>query len=303
MGRMDLRQGVRKYINYVFDKKSFDANNTPVTVTGHALEVAKSIRGNSREPAIMIHGIMKRSGTVYVGHLLSIHPKLREYPNAIWEFPFLPLAGDIRAMQNDFFLAYGPNTGKIGEDDFLPLFGAAFLHYLHSFLPDGHRMLLKMPGVQYLNHFYDVFPEENLLVLTRDGRDLVTSTIKKWPQITFWDACRRWDRSAKMILACDQQFSGRDGYWMTKYEDAVRDPALFMREACELFNLEVDAYPFDQIDDLPAMGSSFHGLTRYPKNFKPIGRWHDWSAWKKSVYKSIAGKSLIALGYCDDLKW
>ena len=39
-----------------------------------------------------------------------------------------------------------------------------------------------------IQQFYDVFPHEQLLVLVRDGRDLLQSTLKTWPQLRF----RRW---------------------------------------------------------------------------------------------------------------
>lgn len=301
-------KNLHKYKKYVFDTKSFALDFNTDGVSDHDLEAAKSIRGYHKPLTIIIHGIMKRSWTVYVGELLSLHPDIYSYPNKIWEIPFLPQTGSIQNLQRDFFLAYEKNIGKVGENDFLPLFGASFIHYLNSLVPDGRRLLVKMPGVHYLNNFFTVFPSENLLLLIRDGRDVVASTINTWPQIGFINACRRWDRSAKMVLECQRKYSGRNGYWLARYEDAVIEPETFVREACRKFGLDIGEYPFEKIGSLPVIGSSTtrkQGIAwiQKPKDFKPIGRWQQWSIWKKSVFKRISGHSLVELGYCDNLDW
>jgi hypothetical protein len=241
---------------------------------------------------------MKRSGTVYTGELLGLHPDIHQHPNLIWETPFLALTGDIKKLQKDFFLLYQQNIGKIGEHDFLPLFGSSFLTYLYNLVPDDKRMLLKVPGVEYLDYFYDVFPNEHLLLLTRDGRDLVASTIKTWPQLRFVDVCRRWANSANMILRFREAHKDRPGYWLARYEDSVNQPEAFVRDACSNFNLDPGKYPFDKTTR--KQGDSWMKKTT---GFNPIGRWQQWSAWKKMTFKRIAGQALIDLGYCDNLDW
>lgn len=306
----DLFDGIRKYTNYVFDTQCFDPNFDTVEITPHALDTARRIRGVDRGAAIIIHGIMPRSGTVYVGDLLGLHPDLALTPNKVWEIPFLKLTGDILRVQEEFFRSYKNNRGKIGEADFLPLFGGSFIAYLHSFAPEEKRMVLKMPGVQYLNYFFSVFPHESLLVLVRDGRDVVHSTVKTWPGLRFSDVCRRWNRSARMILAAQECYAGRQGYWMARFEDAVRDPRAFVKEACINLGLDEDKFPYEKIEAIPVQGSSSlikEGKTRYwvkkPTGFNPIGRWEQWSTGKKRTFKRIAGPALIDLGYCDSLDW
>jgi hypothetical protein len=365
---------LRKYVNYLLDVRSFTPEFTRDEVTYHALEAARSIRGADRPPALVVHGIMPRSGTVHVGELLRRHPALHAYPNRVWEAPFLQHTDHILNMQSAFFRTYRQNIGKIGERDFLPLFGAAFIAYLHASAPEGQRILLKVPGVHHLDRFFATFPHEHLLVLLRDGRDVVHSTRKTWPQITFGMACRRWKRSARMVLACHQHYqtepttvsspgtvpspstacsrrchdqpspvspglvpttgssgrcpvssgpapspvSSRAGrhpsdrcYWLARFEDAVRDPAAFVTEACRRFGLDEAAYPFEGIDQLPVRGSTSlgeqgavdWGPVQKPSAFSPIGHWRAWSWLQKSTFKRIAGRELIQLGYCDDLHW
>jgi protein-tyrosine sulfotransferase len=302
----------KKYWDYVFDTESYAPRFGADGVSDRALEAVRQVRDAKRPPAIVIHGIMPRSGTVYVGELLRLHPALCAYPGDLFEIPFLQLAGDIQGLQRRFLLGHRHNAGKLGERDFLALFGAAFLAYLEQSVLHDKRALLKVPSVQYLSDFYTAFPHEHLLVLVRDGRDVVQSTIKTWPQLRFSFVCRRWRRSAEMVLACHERYARRDeGYWLARFEDAVRDPAAFVREACSHFGLDVARYPFERIGEIAVRGSSSiqaqDGVTWQavdrPAGFDPTGRWQGWSGRKRRVFKRIAGQALIDLGYCDDSSW
>lgn len=309
---MSFRRNLLKYWDYLFDAASFEPSFDRPTLSQAALQAAASIRGNDYPPALMIHGIMPRSGTVYVGELLRLHPDLHAYPNQIWELPFLQRAEDMAKLEQDFLWAYEQNMGKIGEGDFAALFGAAFVRYLYGWVPEGKRMLLKVPSVAYLSQFFNVFPHEHLLVLIRDGRDVVHSTVKTWPQITFGMACRRWKRSAQMVLACDQRFKaeGRP-YFKAQFGHAVRDPETFVKKVCDRFQLDVAKYPFERIGEIGVRGSaalSQEGQVAWapvepPKGFNPVGRWQDWPWRRKWLFKRIAGRELMALGYAEDMDW
>lgn len=292
---------------------SFHAAHHHIKVTEQALEAARRIRGD-RPPAIIIHGVMPRSGTVYTGELLRLHPDLYAYPNEMWETPFLELTGDILRTQEHFIRAYKQNTSRMGEKDFLPLFGASFIAYLYSFVPAGKQMLLKIPDVQYLNYFFAVFPHETPLLLLRDGRDLVASTIKSWPGKRFDDVCRLWAESTAMMLAFQRQYPQEASRYLTiKYEDVVSAPEAFVATACAIYGLDPAVYPYERIKDLPIRGSSTVKQARdrevswspvdKPESFSPVGHWRNWTARQKGTFKKIAGKALIDAGYCQSLDW
>ncbi len=294
------------------DTRGFYAQAEAAEVSEEAFQVARKIRGENQEPAIFIHGVMPRSGTVYTGEILRLHPSLHAYPNELWEIPFLELTGDIIDVQKHFFHAYRQNIGKMGGHDFLPLFGASLMAYLHSFVPEGKRVLVKIPDVQYLGYFYTVFPCEHLLLLLRDGRDVVNSTIRTWPGMDFSDLCRQWDLSAKAMLESqDKNTDTPTGFWLTKYEDVVGDPVKFARKACERFQLSQDDFPFERISEISVRGSSAiknegkvsWNAAEKPVGFNPVGRWQGWSKRNKKTFKAIAGETLIAAGYCDNLDW
>lgn len=305
---MSLLERARRYFDYAYNRAGFETDRLPAALSEHALQTARDLRGASAGPAVLIHGILPRSGTVYAGELLGLHPDLVRYPNQMWETPFLASAGRLGEAQRHFLDGYKQNRDRIAENDFLPLFGAAFLHFLSAYGPAGRRLLLKTPSVQYLYLFFTVFPHENLLILLRDGRDVVASTIKSWPHLRFNDVCRRWDRSARLILEFERRQRDRPGWLRLKYEDAVAAPTEFLTAALQSFDLDRDRYPFEQISSLPVIGSSTTAEAGYieirkPRQFNPVGRWTAWSGWKRSMFKLIAGKSLLALEYCRDLTW
>ncbi|MBE9491198.1 MAG: sulfotransferase [Bacteroidetes bacterium] len=308
---------IRKLQNKLFrnstkiDKNEYSLDFNIIEISEHAHSIAKEIRGKSRKPSIIIHGIMPRSGTVYVGEILRLHPDLA-YPNQIWEVPFLQLTDEIKSTQEQFFNSYKKNKRKIGKDDFLPIFGSSLIAYLYGYLPSDKRMLIKVPDVRYLNYFKTVFPNENLLILLRDGRDVVSSTIRTWPDKNFSEVCQRWDLSTKIALKYKEIYGNKkSGFWLAKYEDGVKDSKSFITDACKHFDLDVNLYPFDKMDEIKVIGSSTHkkdnkvtwdGMKK-SKDFNPINRWSNWTDKEKNTFKKIAGDTLIKSGYCDDLDW
>ncbi len=311
-GASTLSTDVKKYLAYFFETKGFTSGTVRRDISATALEAARTIRGSERDPAIMIHGIMPRSGTVYVGELLRLHPDLYAYPHQLWEFPALQLTGGVLKLQQEFLHAYKLNMDKLSEEEFLPLMGASLLAYLYAVAPEDQRILIKTPSVQYLSHFFSMFPFEALLILVRDGRDLVHSTLRTWPQLNFIQVCLRWNRSARVIIDnLEHLKSTGNSWWLARYEDALFEPELFVREACQHFGLDESRYPYARIEAIRVIGSSKleekHRLSwrhiKKPVNFRPVGYWGQWSRARKSIFKVLAGRSLVELGYCEDLKW
>ncbi len=292
-------------------KEAYDSQFELTEITDHVLKVSSSIRGN-HPPAIIIHGVMPRSGTVYTGELLRLHPDIYAYPNELWEIPFMELTGDIKNLQQLFFDRFKGNRERMGEVDFLPLFGASLMAYLYSFVPEGKKLLIKIPDVQFLQYFPIVFPNEHLLLLMRDGRDLVSSTTRTWPEEKFSNVCKEWKNSAQHMVAFDHFYHDkRDDYQFMKYEDIVDNPEEFVRNSCQWYGLDVERFPFEQITELAFRGSSTlqpEGEVNWEpiksnKSTKTVGHWHQWSAKQTKQFKDIAGAALINAGYCEDLNW
>lgn len=293
-----------------YDPQSYSVDRHDCSVTEHALNVAKRIRGDS-PPTIFLHGIMPRSGTVFVGNLIKLHPDLAAYPGEIWEIPFLCSTGSILDFQDSFFSAYSMNDDKIGRNDFMRMFGAAFIRYLNDF-DSSKRLFMKEPRVRFLNYFFDQFPDENLVLLVRDGRDVVSSTIRSWPEKDFESVCEEWDKAAKICLSFTEHHQDKESQWLlSKFEEILDAPSDFVRQVCTKFSLDQSRYPFDEVDLIPVQGSSMQKkdgqVTWEPikkdADFNPIGRWSDWTDQQKDRFKLLAGESLITLGYEDSMDW
>lgn len=278
-----------------------------------ASSVSKCIRDAHRPPALMVYGVAPRSGTNFVANLLALHPGFAPWPNLIWEVPFLRSVNHLLAFEKEFFEDFTHNAERMQQYDFLPIFGASFIRYLHSFADEGKKVLLKEPDARNFAYFPLVFPHEQLLLLLRDGRDVVFSTIKTWPQTQFTDVCQRWNDSAKLMLKFSSKHQDNSNYWIMEYEDVLSNPVGFVKDACHRYSLEVSEFPFNEIESMPVFGSSTDsqkdGVVDWsthkqrPDNFKPVGRWNNWSLKEKSIFKRIAGETLLQANYCEDLDW
>jgi protein-tyrosine sulfotransferase len=256
--------------------------------------------------------VASRCGTNFLAAMLELYPGLTLSPNQINESHFLTPAHHLMNYGDAFFHAYPKNADRIGRYDFLTLFGSSFLAYLHSYTPTGERMLVKVATVKHLRYFPIVFPLEHLLMVLRDGRDVVCSTMKTWPNSDFKEICHRWNNGAKLMIDFYDYYKGRQSYWMVKYEDVLSEPRKFIEQACDRFGLDINKFPFDKIQSLPVIGSSVHSRNggkvawnpiEKPKKFNPVGRWKAWTEKQKSTFKKIAGELLIRTGYESDFNW
>jgi len=272
----------------------------PAPISEEMLAAARAIRGE-KPPAIIIHGVMPRSGTVFVGELLRSHPAIEAYPNELWEMPLLNSTPAVLDLQRHFLLGYKQNSQKIPPNDFLALVGASFIRYLHTQIATESRLLMKVPLARQLDHFPLMFPFEQCVMLLRDGRDLTASTLKSWPSRNFDQVVCEWRDATRCMLAQDHP--------LYRYEEVVADPHTAVRSFCDDLNLDVNAYPFASIDKQPLRGSSDHvkgsGWETVEKqnNFKSVGRWEHWTSKHKDRFKQLAGDELMQAGYVNDQNW
>lgn len=235
----------RQYQHYF---SGYDPNFDLVEVKEHIQKLRSDKRDRQRMPAIALHGMMPRSGTNYLGYLISLHPEISAHPNQLYEVPFLRSLKGLLDFQTSFNDAFPPSNERIGENGLLAIFADSFLEYLHSFVPAVKRLFFKTPSVRYLNYFFTLFPDENLIILIRDGRDVVQSAVKSWPQINFDRLCDEWNLSAQMCINFGNSNLNRvNSYLVVKYEDLFADPKKTVIDICQKFGLDVEKYPFDSI--------------------------------------------------------
>jgi hypothetical protein len=283
-----------------------------------------------------------RSGTNYLGKVMGCNPRVQLVPpkKTTDEFPMLRVMESWEKAFDDFAVRYTGDRKTFQFDHFLRHLGDAWQDYLiETFsLQPGH-VFLKDPSVRHIDRFFDTFPEAKLILLVRDGRDNVASSVKAGLAIRSRDSvverskkrlnhllfrdfvqyARDWSSSVGRILSFDEKFRDTpraSQYMIVRYEDVFRHPREMAERLFSFMGVEYDDATLDAVDNAEVVGSSFFASSgreeakkpnwkATPKTdaFKPLGRWNQWSALQKSMFKRIAGEQLISMGYEKDLNW
>lgn len=294
-----------------FKKHSFVINKEQEKISKNVLDVARQVSQSDNKPITMILGVMPRAGTVFMGHLLSLHEKFHLHPNELWEVPVLSPINNLLAYERDFFSGYPPNRDRMLPHDLLPLFGCGIAAYFNHFVEPGKQALIKETDVQNLNYLPTLFPGIRVLLMLRDGRDLVHSTIKSWPHRKFDEVCHTWATCTQSVIDFNKRHQHDNNVMLVKFENVLDEKEKFVRDFCAQFNMNTEQYAFDKINDIGVLGSStlkkgenvdWKPIEK-PKGFRPTGHWLNWSVKQKQVFKKIAGDVLIASGYATDQLW
>jgi len=256
---------------------------------------------------IFIHGILPRSGTNFLWDLLLLHPDCARAREPIREDLFLEHSDNLAAFVAGVRGAWDPIWGTFGVD--LPdrlyaCLGEGLVSFL--WVDRDRRLVTKSPTVGHLDRFFAFFPWARLVILVRDGRSVVQSSMDTFG----WDfdrACRAWAEASDTIRGFQQSASSRAERWrLVRYEDLVDDTEGQLRSVLEFLGLDAERYDFDAARNLPVRGSSWFGRQSgrvhwqtVPRDasFAPKERWRTWSAEQLERFEWLAGEQLRALGY------
>jgi protein-tyrosine sulfotransferase len=262
--------------------------------------------GEHTDP-IFIHGILPRSGTNFLWDLLLLHPDCAPAREPVREDLFLDHADHLVAFTEEVRAAWDPRWG-----DFAPDVGdqlqAALGDGLVSFLwtDRTRRLVTKSPSVRHLERFFGFYPRARLLILVRDGRSVVQSSMNTFG----WDfdrACRAWADAADEILRFQRAEAARADRWrLVRYEDLVDDPEGQLRPLLAFLGLDPAGYDFEAAHDLPVRGSSAFGRQGSEVHWEPVAkdasfapkeRWRSWPGERRERFDWLAGDQLRSLGY------
>jgi protein-tyrosine sulfotransferase len=260
---------------------------------------------------VFVFGIMHRSGTNYLRDLLALHEQCR--CSRIHE-DFLVANSCLleryvdavsKNWNSDWF------QGAIDEEvaGVAKALGSG-LEVFCGGAPTSHRYLIcKTPISLNIDRTFRFFPAARVIVVVRDGRDLVESCVRSFS--CDWEMMvREWCLSARRVAAFFETSSARERALLVRYEDLFSDTAAEMRRILQFLSLDTARYDFGKAAMLPIRGSSVFG--RQPgsavswravprtADFVPIGRYRDWSRRRLRRFSWLAGRESVHLGYALD---
>lgn len=268
-------------------------------------------RASARPRVIFIRGITQRSGTNYLRDLVTLHPQCCHARQPIWEDFSLDDAAHldryVARLSRRWPPAWGVPEAEI-RAQLLREFGDALVRSLVANPKrPGVITVAKTPSVRGLRHYFDMFPDDPLLVLVRDGRSVVESSMRSFGQ-SFERAAHDWVSGADTVVRFREQHGSTEGtrWLLLRYEDVVRDVRTTIRRIVDFMGLDPDAIDISKASSLPVRGSSSFrtqdgnvNWTRVPKDesFKPLERSAAWDDERHRRFNRIAGEQMTELGY------
>jgi hypothetical protein len=251
---------------------------------------------------------MPRSGTNYLSDLLCLHDRCAPARAPIREDFFLEASDHLLHYASDLQERWDPTWG-VFEDDLIRQFYERLGDGLISFLwvERERRLVAKTASVRHLDRFFMFFPRARLLIVVRDGRSVVQSSMSTFG----WDfdlAARKWAAAADEIRRfCAEDRPATDRYRLVHYEDLLDDLRRALSSILRFLELEEDTFDWAAAADLPVRGSSSYfgpgrdsvhwdPVQRTP-GFDPKERWRSWSREMHERFEWIAGSQLRHLGY------
>jgi hypothetical protein len=268
-------------------------------------------------PPVFILSPAPRSGTNYLANILLLHPDF-QLPNLIWEDHVLIYSHLLTkyTIQTSNRWSEAEGQGDYAKD-LLNHLGEGILSFLYKHVEDNRRLLCKTPRGYNIDNFFRLFPNAKLLILIRDGRDVITSAVKTWPNrfLAFERSAFTWARGARQIL---EFIHGSDcgvtesSWKLIKFECLIEHPEATVKDLLNFLNIDANTFDINQVQNLRLEGSSVYRGDKdrvhwepveKPKDFQPVGRWKSWNWLRKMTFKMIAGQELIRLGYVDNNHW
>jgi len=280
--------------------------------------VDSNISANNDQSPVFILGIMERCGSNFLSGALLIDPRF-QLPNVLEEDYVLEHAHLlIEYVEKTYKRWKGqswiPNPEELREA-LLRRIGNSLLDLLSKQIGSGKRLLAKTPAAFNMDKFFDLFPDAKLLVLIRDGRDVVESAARKWPDEPYEFWVQQWADGAREILKFMRAFAtSRGTNWeLVRYEDLLEHPDETVGALLSFLGSHPTEFDWNQLHTLPVYGSSQHfdksgqvscQVVEKTADFKFRARWKEtWNWSQKRKFKKIAGNELVALGYVSNAGW
>ncbi|HET9225254.1 MAG TPA: sulfotransferase [Thermoanaerobaculia bacterium] len=270
------------------------AEPDPVRRTDRLFSQTPWSAGGTR--ALLKHHLLKLAAPVLKGTKPALTLRKEERPATL---PDLGLF-DRAALRRDLCRTAAP-------EDYVH----RFFHFQKDRLHPRRYLLEKSPrNVHRVEKIREIFPKSKLIVIYRDGRDVVTSD-KFFTRdyggkpFDFAEAARNWRDDMEAHL----KHAERHPVFACSYEKLLGDGAAVAKELFEFLDLPGDDALIRDILERSSF-RFYAGRERGQEDRKRFYRKGIAGDWKnhfgdedKRIFKEIAGEMLVRLGYEKDLSW
>ncbi|MBX3014597.1 MAG: sulfotransferase [Caldilineaceae bacterium] len=253
---------------------------------------------NEHRPIFIIGA--PRSGTTLLRLILDAHPHISCGPETGFLVDLAPIVG--RHWQH--LALYG-----FEQSYWIQKMARFFAEFQESYAQQRGKRRWAEKTPQYTPHLAFIrtlFPASQIVHIIRDGRDVMSSYLKRWGYRAAWRGIQEWQRAITIAQAVGRQLPASD-YYELRYEALVQQPEATIRGLLtylqEPWNEKVLHY-LDAPHDLQATYRVYTGQFRTAEAQAQIydtrvGAWQTTLPFPFKVACQLsAGPLLKTLGYC-----
>ncbi|MEM9790571.1 MAG: sulfotransferase [Planctomycetota bacterium] len=268
-------------------------------------------QASSRRPILLL-GVMNRCGTNHLAWLLGQHPDVHAAQAGRSGEDYLLKRADLLAdYAADTVRHWSDDHREAMADRVLAAMGDGLLGVIRGDVADGQRLLLRTPRLFAIDQAARLFPAARMVLLMRDGREVVASAEKTFSALPAGEWERRWSDGAKRLWDVTGGQDAGDAplpWQLVRFESLVADPRGTIERLLDGLALDRATYPWAALTSAPLIGSSTAmpaadaAQPRWtpmakPADFKPKGRWHDWSPARRRRFDRLCGAAMARWGY------
>ncbi|MBD3308782.1 hypothetical protein GF339_20415, partial [candidate division KSB3 bacterium] len=206
--------------------------------------------GNS----IFIYGILPRSGTNFLNHMVLLHADCVQSSLKVRENYFLHHSDSLWQYAEQLFQTWSNPKWKgeaFSQQTFFAKIGEALLTYLTDQSLDISTKILvsKTPSVQHLDRCFDLFPHSKIILIVRDARDIAASTFKTWGT-PIPKTLDKWNIACQMIAQFERGASA-ERYLLLRYEDLMDEREVWMQKCLNFLGLDGTKFLWNELNALP----------------------------------------------------
>lgn len=273
---------------------------------------------------VFLLGFSVRCGTNYLGSLISHSSYMATVPPDISHGEFGLNRYYVDTQFDDYATLLLRSSFGIRRDittgDLKRAFGDATISLFTSkYNINKPYIFFKDPYVYGAEQLHSYFPDSKIIILVRDGRDVISSYTKaaslirrsynfrrrvvmKFKSLTGWNfvaACRSFNVSVARLLETYKLLPAEKVLLM-RYEDIVKDTRIQLKTLFEFLNVPLTESDLEKMIDTDVVGSSFYqssgnapkwGKVKKSVEFNSVGRWRSWNGLQRFVFNRLSKKS------------